>query len=171
MKKVQRKLRDSGGVTLIETLCAVVILTLLGLLLNTGLQMAVKSYHDMTAESETQLLLNTLTNALSDKLRYSTVTRRSDGTFASSIGEITLDGGTEGQVLVNGKSLLPDGAYGNGRYIVKGVATGGVAFYLGPDRNCYQLTLTVKEASGNISAGAELTVRCLNPLKKEGTTP
>jgi len=173
MKSIKRKLRDSGGVTLVEMLCAVVILILLGLLLNTGLQMAVRSYLDVTAESETQLLLSTLTDALSDKLRYSTVYVKEDGTYSrTSIGEITLDNGTTGKVLVGGKNPLPDGAYRHGKYEVTTAAvTPKFIPASGPPTDCYfTVELEVQEASGNISAGATLTVRCLNPPKKEGPT-
>ena len=38
---MRKKLKDSGGLTMVETLCAVVILVLLCLMLNSGLSMAV----------------------------------------------------------------------------------------------------------------------------------
>ena len=49
---MKRKLRNNSGVTLVEMLAVTVILILLGLMLNTGLMMAVGSYHDLTAEAE-----------------------------------------------------------------------------------------------------------------------
>ena len=48
---MRKKLRGEGGLTLVELLAAVVILILLGLLLNTGLQMAVRTYRAVTAQS------------------------------------------------------------------------------------------------------------------------
>ena len=51
---MRRKLADESGFTLVELLAAVVILMLLGLILNSGLQMAVHSYQTMTAQSETE---------------------------------------------------------------------------------------------------------------------
>lgn len=168
MRRMKKKLRSSGGLTLVEALCAVVVLILLSLLLNTGLQMAVKSYHDITAESEAQLLLSTLSDALGDKLRYTTVTVDESGAFVSaSIGEVTVSGG---KVLVGGNRLLPDGAYGNGKYRVDDADSAKDLGY-DADGNCFTLDLKVKETSGTISAEATLAVRCLNPPKKEGTTP
>ena len=167
-----RKLKNSGGLSVVEMLCAVLILTLLCLMVNTGMQMAVKSYRDVTAESETQLLLNSLADALSDKLRFAVVTEKEDGATVCSIGEITVD--DNGRVVTEEKNadgtpasikhFLPEGAYGNGRYEaetadVSCTVTGNVA--------TFTVTLAVKEAAGTIGAKTALTVRCLNPVKRE----
>ena len=66
---MRRKLRAEKGVTLVEMLACAVILVLLGLMLNTGIQVAARSYHAITAKAETQLLLSTITDALADDLR------------------------------------------------------------------------------------------------------
>ena len=63
---MRKKLDSSGGFTLVEMLCAVAILTLLCLMLGTGMQAAMETYREITAESETQLLLNTLVDANAD---------------------------------------------------------------------------------------------------------
>lgn len=86
---MRKKLRSAGGLTLVEMLCAVAILVLLCLMMNTGMQMAVKSYDRLTAESETKLLLGSLSDALIDKLRYAVVT----DTDTLSIGEVRLENG------------------------------------------------------------------------------
>ena len=67
---MRKKLKSQRGLTLVETLCAVVILILLGLILNAGLQLSVRAYDDMTAETETELLLSTAADALADVLRF-----------------------------------------------------------------------------------------------------
>ena len=65
-----RPTMSSRGLTLVETLCAVAILVLLGLLVNTGLNLAMRGYRELTAQSELELLGSTLTSALADELRY-----------------------------------------------------------------------------------------------------
>ena len=70
MRALRNKLRARRGMTVIETLAAALVLILLGLMLHTGLLLARQSYDDMTSEAETQLLLSTLTDALSGELRY-----------------------------------------------------------------------------------------------------
>lgn len=170
---MRKKLRDSSGLTLVETLCAVLILVLLCLMLNSGLSMAVKSYCDITAESETQLLLSSLADALADKLRYCVVTEKSEsGTtnYTNSIGVVEANSTTH-RVTVDGKELLPEGAYGeanasgNRRYQAETLMTSD---YSGPVP-IFTVTLTVKDTQTNISKETARTVRCLNPVKKEET--
>lgn len=169
---MRKKLKDSGGLTMVETLCAVVILVLLCLMLNSGLSMAVKAYYDITAESETQLLLSSLSDALTDKLRYCVVYTDEAGTYqGTSIGDVTAAGG---RIVVKGpssgedKALLPEGAYGKGRY--KAEITEFTTGITGATP-VFTIKLNVKETSGNIGAETRLTIRCLNPVKEEVTPP
>ena len=41
---MRSKLKDNSGLTLVEMMCAVLILVLLSLMLNSGLSMAIKTY-------------------------------------------------------------------------------------------------------------------------------
>ena len=75
---VRKKLKDIGGLTMVEMLCAVIILVLLVLMMNTGMHMAVRNYYSLTSESETELLLSSLTDALADKLRYAVLMRETE---------------------------------------------------------------------------------------------
>lgn len=170
---MRRKLAGQKGLTLVELLAAVVILILLGLILNAGMQMAVNSYRVMIAQSETELLLSTLADTLADDLRYAEDVVASGGKlvsyFSDSYGENTtleindiVNDPNKGKVYANsgGKKLrvLPDGAYGlNGRYEVDVMEIGYDA-----DR-VFTLKLSVKEKDGDIRAETELSVRCLNP--------
>lgn len=157
---MKRKLQTTDGTTLVELLCVTVVLVLLGLVLNTGLQMALKSYRDLTAEPEAQLLLSTAADALADDLRYARgIQTGADGTLDSYLsdsfpGRISLEL-SEGQILAGGKRLLPAGAYGNGRYQFTqlDIRVAG---------SCLTVRLRVEEAGGSISAQAEFSVRCLN---------
>ena len=157
---MRRKLANREGFTLVEMLAAVVILVLLGLILNTGLQTAVDSYRTMIAQSETELLLSTLVHAVADELRYAEDATVAGGTVtytSASYGEnTTLDIGSNGQVTASGQRLLPDGAYGKGRYIVEKLEIS----YANPN---FKVSLAVKEKDGTIGAATELTVSCLNP--------
>lgn len=189
MKRLKQKLRSRAGVTLVEMLCAVVILILLGLLLNSGMSMAVKSYHDVTVESEVQLLLSTAVDAIADKVRYSAVEEKKlegqynhDGTQKTKDTPNIIVKIADGKILVNDKRLLPDAAYGNGKYVVEPtVATGDASSIVTyhPDSGdggtgYYTIALRVRESSGTISAEESVDVRCLNPkteAKKEEAAP
>lgn len=173
---MRKKLKDRSGLTLVEMLCATVILVLLCLMMNTGLNMAMTNYRAITAESETQLLLSSLSDALADKLRYCVVYTNEAGDTATgfSIGDVTVS--SDGMVLVGGSKLLPEGAYGNPDGFYKGdyqvtVDPAALESAYQKSTNSFELQLTVKDVNLSISKTADLTVRCLNPPKEEGTTP
>lgn len=153
---MRKKLKSQQGLTLVETLCAVVILILLGLILNAGLQLSVRAYDDMTAETETELLLSTAADALADVLRFAVNPK--DGKFThSSFGigvTVTLDG--EGRILVGESQLLPPGAYRHGAYEIADLE---VTYGEG----CFTVCLKAKEKDGEIFAEREFLVRCLSP--------
>lgn len=162
-----KKIHDDKGFTLVEMLAAALLLVLLCLMLSTGLNMALKSYRTMRAESETQVLLSTLTDALADDLRFARYVKADeDGKLISydsdsynKNAKLTL---SEGQLLANNMRVLPPGAYGNGAYVVDKLDikyTDGV----------FTIDLTVKEAGGDISASAQTQVRCLNANAKDNT--
>lgn len=121
-KRLQRKLADSSGLTMIEMLCATIILTLLCVMLSTGLSMAVYDYRMLTAEAETELLVDTIVSSLTDRLRDSTLSKdAATGKYSHSLGEIKKadESGAAGitepapdTVVIDEKALLPDGAYG-----------------------------------------------------------
>lgn len=130
---MKKKLRGQKGFSLVEMLAATMVLVLLVLILNVGLNLSVKSYRTMTAESETQLLLSSVTNVLSDELRYARdivtkteTTEDTDGLngnldrfLSVSYGRNTTLSLEDGQLYANGKRMLAAGAYGNGAYAIK----------------------------------------------------
>lgn len=187
---MRRKLKDTGGFSFVETLCAMALLVLLCLMMYTGIQMALKTYREITAESELRLLRSSLSDVLTDRLRYASVTGPDDGgggitprkcTFGTGIGAGgRLTGvaiSADGMFMVDGKRVLSDGAYGekifggNGRrYRVEAAPGGSVPLIklikYGSD-HFFEIKFTVTDTRTHISQAAELTVRCLNPVKKE----
>ena len=161
---MRKKLNSQSGLTLVELLAATVVLMLLGLILNTGLQMSMSTYRSITAQSELELLLSTAVDALADDLRYArNVTGAGTGfTYTSdSFGRgtsLTVD--SDGQIKAGGKRLLSTGAYGlEGAYKVDAMDIQ----YAEP---CFTIQLTVATQDGRISVSTPeegVTVRCLNP--------
>lgn len=166
-----RKWKDSRGLTLVEMLCAVAILVLLGLLINTGLHLAVRSYRDITAQEELELLAASLSNALADDLRYAQFpetntggslqkyqSERYNGDTVLSIGkDDENDGKDKGQLYANTYRVLPSGAYGSGgAYVVD-------HFEITYADGLFTVDLTVKQAAGDLSAKAHFNVRRLSP--------
>ena len=178
---MRKKLAEKSGVSLVEMLCATIILVLLGLLLNTGLQLSLKSYRELRAESETQLLLATAIDALADDLRYARRVETDTGGalksyLSDSYGKETdIKVDDTGQLLAAGKRVLPPGAYGKGAYHIEKLEI---------TYDNASLLFTVKlevTAPGIPGAGAKtpeegVTIRCLNPAMtapegEGGTTP
>lgn len=172
---MRKKLKSSAGFSLVEMLCAVAVLMLLCVLLNSGLSVAMKTYFDLTAEAETQLLLNSLTNAIAGELRYAHEVSGTEDPAYNDGAQITL--GSDKQVYVDGKELLPKeksgtkrgGAYKNGEYQVD-----EMKIVYDESSACFTVNLKVSWKGSRISAETPeggVIIRCLNPPKKEGTPP
>lgn len=176
-----RKWKDSRGLTLVETLCAVAILILLGLLINTGLHLAVRSYQDITAQEELELLAASLSDVLADELRYAKFLKTDgDGNLQryhseryngeKRYTELSIGKGSEedkknkGQLYANNYRVLPSGAYGSeGAYVIgTNDGTSGLKITYDEGTGLFTVDLTVKQAEGELSAKAHFTVRCLN---------
>lgn len=163
------KLQEEKGLTLVEMLCATLILVLLSLLVGSGLNMAADSYRDMVLQSEMKLLLSTLSNALADELRYADDVSSNEavgGVLTSYQSELYGKGtklrvvnndvsSNSGQIYVEVPSdspgagpdsyfILPDGAYGGGAWLY-GVPTGGFGITYHTEKRLFDVELTVRE--------------------------
>lgn len=167
MRGLRKKLRSHRGLTLVEMVAATGVLALLGLMLHTGLFMAQNSYAQMTEEAESQLLLSTLSDLLSNELRYArdTVTQN-DGTLQryTSINygrNTTLSLNEEGQLMANDRLMLSSGVYGNGVYSIEDLT---IRY---EEEGLFQVALTVRGIHST-SNEASFFVRCLNRGGDEG---
>ncbi len=176
---MKKKLRSPAGFSMVEMLCAVAVLMLLCVMLNSGLSAAMKTYFDITAKSETQLLLNSLTNAMAGELRCAYGVSGGDNPAYNGGLRLALSG--DGQVLVTGgpggdKELLPTekdgkgGAYHGKKYSVVLLEDGGgspvpLVRYSEAD-GCFTINFKVVWEEGGISTQTPdggVTIRCLNP--------
>lgn len=181
---MKKKLKSGRGFTVVEMLAAAVVLILLGLMMNTGFQMALRTYRSITARSELDLLLSTAVDALADDLRYARnvsgegtgFTYRSDsfGENASFTVDTSDTSDTKGQILANGLRVLSTGAYGlNGAYRVSDLE---ITAHTGDDGEVtftIELTVETTDAGSPMRASTPaggITVRCLN-RKTESTPP
>jgi competence protein ComGC len=134
---LRKKLKNCHGVTLVEMLATVVVLVLLGMMLQTGLNLAVHSYHKMMATSEIEVLASTISSVMADELRYAKDVRLDDEgqlysyTSANYGTKTIMTKNDEGQLIsssvpVGGTDtstgrMLATGAYGNGDYKITGL--------------------------------------------------
>jgi len=178
--RAAKKLSGQEGLSLVEMLCATLVLILLGLLLSSGIQLAANSYRELTAASETQLLLSTAIDAMADDLRFARQvnadsSHRLTTYFSDSYGRNSDFRVTGGQLMAGPATspmrVLPPGAYGNGAYEITGLSV----TYEAP---CFVIQMTVaSRAMPHITAATPeggVTVRCLNAPRdtgKGGETP
>ena len=165
---MRRKLGSRRGLTLVEMMAAAVILILLGLMLHTGLLLARQSYDDMRAESETQLLLSTAADLLSNELRYARrvavdgenrlvrYTSVNYGRYTT----LSLDG--DGRLEAGSRQMLPVGAYSNGDCRIE-----MCQITYDARSSIFQVSLRAS-GPGEISNETQFSVRCLNAAEEAG---
>lgn len=176
---MRKKIRSEAGFGLVEMLAATVVLMLLALMLNTGIQMAFNSYRTMIAKSEVELLMSTAMDALADDLRFAQAVKV-DGNkklisyYSDSFGENTkLEVGVqgtpnEGQIMAKvdddpPKRFLSTGAYGAKKSDSEKRAYEVSDMEITYENNIFTIKLTVRSTANiSISATRVVTVRCLN---------
>lgn len=175
--KLRKKLKGQKGFSMMEMLACTVVLLLLAMVLNVGLQAALDSYHRMIAKSETQILVSTAIDALADELRYTQYPENYECDLPNTGGGTPGENNTielrEGRIYVpeykgldNGSAiwerrrLLPGGPYGNGAYIISELKV-----TYDPDAGSFTIEITARETNGTISSSAVTSVRCLNGQK------
>ena len=144
MTRLKQKLRGKAGFTLTELLLAVAILGILFATIVVGVNAAAKVYRRSVAFSDAQTLTSTLSEALSNELRYARNIKAGAGsvsfdsdTFGAGVsvsspgGRITVGRGTQQY------KLLSDSAYTSGL-----TAGANVSYAAG----LFTVTLTVSAA-------------------------
>lgn len=159
------------GFTLIEMLCAILVLLLVSALMVTGVQLGYRSFRKSVSFSEAQLLCSTLENSISDELRYAgTLKKDADGKvtgfFSQNYGEAAFAGfssDAKGQILLGGKKLLPVKAYPYG--LRASVSIDGYD----ESARIFHVTLTITDSSGsNTLASEKFDVHQLNEPDETG---
>ncbi len=93
MKKIRKKLRSSGGMTLTELLVALAIVALIGMTLTVGINGAAKVYRDATRLYEAETLCGTILTYLEDEFRFG---RNVDNVSVAGSTEVIFDSQTFG---------------------------------------------------------------------------
>ena len=189
---MKKKLKGEAGFTLVEMLVVAAIMVLLGLMVGTGIQMAMRTYQTIVAQSEVELLLSTAVDALADDLRYARDVRPRTGTNLncdftytsdSFFGEgvyLDLDSGriVACKSSSDNKQFLSTGVYGSQTSYKEYRVTEMKVVLNGPPAaapaGSYEITFTIvltvtADSSDGTSVSAStpeggVTVRCLNPM-------
>lgn len=158
--KLFHKLRRKKGLTVVEMLAAAAILSLLSMILSTGIFLAQDSYNEMTSEAETELLLSTISNVLSNELRFARDVVEDGGVLqrytSMNYGKnTTISISEQGQLLAKEKLMLASGAYGNGDYKITNLEI------LYDANGNFHVSVFVESKTGTV-AETNFDIRCLN---------
>ena len=158
------KNKAKAGLTLVEMLCTVVIMLLVSIGMVNGVSLAVRSYQKSLMASESQVLCSTLTNVVSDELRYSGTTYwpEQEGEpvrfYSRTYGDKCSFGQNEaGQVTLGDQKLLPSKAYHYGMQAQ--VNLGRKA------DNTFSVIIQITSAQGQPLAETTFDVEKLNPQR------
>ncbi len=111
----KQKERARGGFTLVEVLCAIVVLLLVSGLMVVGIRTAVKAYNTEVMHSEAQVLCSTIRTKVNDELRYAGTVETKGSTisfFSQNYGKsVFYSSNEEGQIMLGENKILPSKSY------------------------------------------------------------
>lgn len=165
-----KRLRSMSGMTLTEMLCSVLVLLLVSALLTVGVNFSVRCYRESMAASEAQVLCSTLTTAISDKLRYSTLEEGSR-LFLTDCGSDCSFYIKDGRILISAivetggrkeYDLLGFGAYPRGLKVVAGDTGEKPLVTRDEDEKLFTVAFAVQNEQGDTLAKTEFQVKRIN---------
>lgn len=166
--RAMKKLRSRKGFTLTELMVAIVVLGLLTLAVSVGTSASLQVYYQTTTLSESQVLASTLSQAITDELRFAgEIKTDPDGALLSYTSryygkDVSLSCDSAGKVLVGATPLIGDGAY------TSFTAALDVAYEDGSE--CFQVVLTLFQGTEPILED-RFPVRALNPSAPPAPSP
>ena len=179
--RLRKQLNHRRGFTLVELLCAMLVMALLGMVVSVGISTAVRVQRESTFIAHSDVLTATLNTSMSDVLRFATVNTqktedRDDGHIYFSNQEYMI---TDGYIFVDGdgrvgvhmndtddtvRYFISNGAYTGLEVQAEGAASEG-GFSLSYDKNTrlFTGTYTVREkTSGDpLTKASEFAFRCM----------
>lgn len=111
--------RSNSGFTLVEILCAVIVVVLLTAMIITGISFGARNYSKNLSISEARTLYCTLATVVSDELRFATAVETDSGgtvtyLFSQIYGEIDTDvfhSDGNGHIYLEDHKLLSNSSY------------------------------------------------------------
>ena len=140
-----KKLRNKGGFTLVEMLCALLVLVLASAAMIMEISFATRTYKESMDVSNAQVLCSTLSATAGEELRYARGTPDTDGSGNLQFSSIHYGSSAafsqdeNGQVKLGGEKILSPAAYPNG---LKG------SVELSYKGNAYTVSIKVTSAGG-----------------------
>jgi prepilin-type N-terminal cleavage/methylation domain-containing protein len=111
----KQKKRAKSGFSLIEMLCALVVMVLVSCLMAVGVRVAVKAYNTEVMHSESQVLCSTIRTMVNDELRYAGTVDTSGNKiafFSQNYGKaVSYSTNDDGQVVLGENKILASKSY------------------------------------------------------------
>lgn len=185
MKKIllrlRRKRNNRQGFTLVELLCAMLVMALLGMVVSVGISTAVRIQRESTFIAHSDVLTATLNTSMSDVLRFSSVNtqkteERDDGRIYFSNQEYMITDGyifvdTDGHVGVHMNDtddtvryFISNGTYTGLEVQAEGAASeGGFSLSYDKDTRLFTGSYTVREKTSGepLTKTSEFAFRCM----------
>ena len=146
-----RKLKNKKGFTLVEMLACVVTLLLIGMIVSTGMNLAMASLRETTFESDSQMFESTMNTYIGDILRHAKVDK------VETIGEKTVITFTNDAYYIDQGNFVIDtsssGIEGAGYLVCTSERDGiGSAGTMVANKGTYAGTLFIKDFELNYDA-------------------
>lgn len=161
-----KKLREKRGMTLIEMLCAVLLLLIMSGMLTLGVSFAVRTYRDSMQSSQAQELCSTITAAISDKLRYcGSVSKNGDSIFIQDVGSVSSGEGEifslneSGEITLDAagtKKLLGSRSYPRGLRVEE------LRMTYDSDSGIFSVSFRITDGGDRELAGSDFDVKRIN---------
>ena len=161
-----KKLREKRGMTLIEMLCAVLLLLIMSGMLTLGVSFAVRTYRDSMQSSQAQELCSTITAAISDKLRYcGSVSKNGDSIFIQDVGSVSSGEGEifslneSGEITLDAagtKKLLGSRSYPRGLRVEE------LRMTYDSDSGIFSVSFRITDGRDRELAGSDFDVKRIN---------
>ncbi|MBR3290208.1 MAG: type II secretion system protein [Clostridia bacterium] len=181
LTRLREKLNNRNGFTMVELMCAMMVMALLGMVVSVGISTAVRVQRESTFIAHSDVLTATLNTSMSDVLRYSTVNtqkteERDDGhiyfsnqEYLISDGYIFVDENGHVGVHMNDtddtvRYFISKGAYTGLEVQPEGSAEeGGFSLTYDKDTRLFRGTYTVREKafSDPLTKETEFAFRCI----------
>lgn len=177
MKLMKSKLRSGKGFTMSELLMAVLIMSLMTLVLTSGINASTRVYNEAVTYSEKRVLLSTLSEAVMAEIRNGTDFRYSDlgdpvsnFTFTSkNYGSGAYFGVDDGMLTVKGQPLVSKGSYISGENGKIKISLSAENTMMMQPSDTTDVQITVKLTIGNESGESrEFTVK---PMTEQQILP
>lgn len=168
MKRIRKKLRCKRGLTLVELLITLVLLSLMSLAIGAGTTAAMNIYIESVRHSEAAVLSSTLMQALTDELRFAQNIQPDSTYNSAAYGDGVKIEAKDGKLIVVSSMTDSSGATTsvNNPLIGSGAYTNGLSAQvtIAYTDGVFEITLDIQKPNGVNASGDPITASVLKQV-------